>query len=84
MAYVLKADGTAWEQKPRNEVAFTPPEIQVLVHGDIEVIKLPWHGLMFVNEEGVLLGLPWNVKASGVAEQRIVGDVLLGESDEFE
>lgn len=58
----------------------TLKEMQKIVGGFIEPVKLPpgnGHKKMVVNEEGRLQGLPVNQKASRIAGQRIVGDVLV-------
>lgn len=52
-------------------------ELQEIVGGYIELVYLPYDGVMVVNEEGLLLNLPYNPKASIYAKRPIVGDVLV-------
>ena len=73
---ILKADGTTetvtFKGEPNLET------IQKAVGGYFEYIRLPagnGHKKMVANEEGRMLGLPYNAKASELAGQPIVGDV---------
>lgn len=52
-------------------------ELQKIVGGYIELVNLPYDGVMVVNEEGLLYNLPYNLKASNYANRPIVGDVLV-------
>jgi hypothetical protein len=61
-------------------------EMQSIVGGYIEYVRLPrgnGHASMIANEEGILEGLSYNPIASSIAEQHIVGDVLLMHHPDF-
>lgn len=83
MAELIKADGQRQKVEPKNGEKFNLEELQVYVDGYIEAIFLDDDTVMVVNEEGKLLGLPYNQLASikflqekGYHEP-IVGDVLV-------
>jgi hypothetical protein len=57
---------------------FSLEELQEQVGGYIELVRMD-HTLMVVNEEGMLLGLPLNHRASAAAGIIIRGNVLLGD-----
>ena len=64
----------------------SPPSLQELqswVGGFIEYVSIPskFKKDMVVNEEGLIHNLPFNQKASLIAKQPIVGDVILIKSD---
>lgn len=68
---------------PKVRWAATEPsleECQAAVGGLIEAVYLPEGRLMYVNENGLLLGLPVNELASAYAGRSIVGDVLIIEN----
>lgn len=74
----LKTDGSQGQVDPDHEL--TLAEMQGLVGGYIERIRVKYHGKthdMWVNEEGLLLGLSENVQASLIAQRLIVGDVFI-------
>lgn len=84
MATIYRANGAALRYEPRagNE-GFTLAELQGIVGGYIEMVRL-WDGrVMVVNEEGLLRGLPFNRDATTlyhlgrVTTDPIVGDVLV-------
>jgi len=56
-----------------------PPleECQKAVGGLIEAVYLDDGRLMYVNEEGLRKGLPFNAMASDLAGRPIVGDVIV-------
>lgn len=75
---IYRTDGT--EEKKEFTGQPTLEELQHQVDGYIEYIRLPpgnSHKKMVANEEGQLLGLPVNEKASQIAGQMIVGDVVV-------
>lgn len=83
MAVLIKADGKRQKVEPKNGEKFKLEELQGYVDGYIEAIILDDDTVMVVNEEGKLLGLPYNQLASikflqekGYHEP-IVGDVLV-------
>lgn len=59
----------------------TLPEAQKAVGGYVEVLVLPDGRQMLVNEDGLQEGLPLNKNASLIAEQIILGDVLILDGD---
>lgn len=69
---------------------FTAPEatlpiLQELVGGYIELVNVPEiDGDMYVNEEGLLMGLELNEQASFIARQIIVGDAVIVWNDDAE
>lgn len=81
MATLLHTDGTATELAPRNGQRFTLAELQEVVGGYIEIVlrgrAIPRGSCLVVNEEGMLDGLPVNERASEMAGQTIVGNVLV-------
>lgn len=65
-------------------LADNPPtlsEAQKAVGGYVEVLVLPDGRQMLVNEDGLQEGLPLNKNASLIAEQIILGDVLILDVD---
>ena len=82
MGKLLKADGTTVEVQPKNGTDYTLDELQALVGGYIEVVRSYKKGhILVINEEGKLLGLPYNGRATELADidlwDCIVGDALL-------
>jgi hypothetical protein len=75
--YVLKASGERVEVSPRDGKKYSLKEMQSIVGGLIERIRLPSGEDMWVNEEGAMLRLLPNEAASALAGLRIVGDVLV-------
>lgn len=68
------------------EIENTLEALQTAVGGYIETVRLRvGNAVMIVNEEGLLLGLPYNTAASGFAGQPIVGTaIIVGvNGDEF-
>ncbi len=57
---------------------------QDLVGGLIEYCPVDKHSFMYVNERGLLEQLDVNHRASGIAGQMVVGDVILCLNDEVE
>lgn len=51
--------------------------IQKIVNGYFEIISLPDNSSMYVNEQGILMGLSINKKASKIAGFKIYGKVLI-------
>ena len=71
----LKLEGKAHEVI---EIENTLEALQKVVGGYIETVRLRvGNAVMIVNEEGLLLGLPYNTLASGFAGQPIVGTALI-------
>jgi len=61
------------EEKP------TLLEAQSLVGGNVEMVRSPSDPdiQIIVNEEGLLIGLPFNEEASKMCDTGIVGDVVI-------
>lgn len=60
-------------------------QLQNIVGGFIEIIKLKSNKYMIINEEGKLLNLPVNRLASSIYKQDIiVGNALICDKDEIE
>lgn len=79
--FKIATDGTITEIKPKNGKKLTLEEMQEVVGGLIERVQTKV-GDMYCNEEGLLHGLPWNMRASRLMQERwgygeIVGDVLV-------
>jgi Domain of unknown function (DUF3846) len=85
MALVITSRGTMRNVSPASGPAFTLPELQAIVGGYIEAVRVPGGGarLMFVNEEGKREGLPLNPIATRLVwpslqfDDYIVGDVIV-------
>ena len=80
MATLYEPSGRDSDYVPRNGKKFTLEELQALVGGYIEMIRIPGDAgkrVLFVDEEGKLKGLKPNVRASHLAGQLIVGNALL-------
>lgn len=98
MATLIKTSGVSEIVTPADGKQFTLAELQSMVGGYIEPVRLEGDRIMWVNEEGKLQGLPLNAVATNIAGMfnmgtatldHIVGDVLLatraesGEDDDF-
>lgn len=89
---IIKADGGIKSEKPYQSGKFTLEEMQTAVNGLVEMIWLDRHkAYMLVNEEGKLLGLPFNSMATVLYEEQfgentdiIVGDVLIVQKDQMD
>lgn len=91
MAELLKASGDIKFVSPKKGKTFSLEELQEYVGGYIETIgSLDGDHIMVVNEEGKLMGLPFNYSATIrlVVEfskmDHIVGDALICRFDEIE
>jgi hypothetical protein len=78
----MKADGTVTPVTPKNGKGFKLEELQGFVGGLIERTppkKGAGRGDLWVNEEGLLLGLPYNLNATALAYPGayLVGDAIL-------
>lgn len=90
MATIIKADGTTVHTCPQNGTDFSLEELNHIVNGCIEIVRLTHVHYMVVNESGKLLSLPLNQLASTIfsictdGEDSIVGDVLICRTDEVQ
>jgi len=75
-ALLIRVDGSTCEITPKRK-KFKLEELQALVHGYIERVRLADGSDMVVNEEGLLLDLPLNCYASSLARTVICGDVVV-------
>lgn len=81
MAKIIFTNGAEFEVAPKNGTDFSLHELQGVVGGYIEIVSLSGDDVMVVNEEGRLTGLPHNTKASVIAMDYIVGNVLVCSRD---
>ena len=90
MAVIYKANGEKQEVTPENGKDFKLKQLQKIVGGLIEIFKLGNGEIMVINEEGKLLGLPYNQDATTLYQNRfgafdfVVGDVLVCKDNEVE
>lgn len=82
MATHIKADGTEKKVNPKSGKKFTLEELQGFVGGYVEIVNLGGR-TMLVNEDGIPKKLTVNVKASMLAGQTILGDVLIPGPGQF-
>ena len=93
MAILIQPAGSNDEVVPEDGQRFTLQELQAHVGGYIENVRLPAETktngypiqTMYVNEEGLLLGLEHNLNASMIADRHLVGNALVlfqGEQEE--
>ena len=75
---VINADGTRREVSPRNKTDFQLDELQGIVEGYIEIVRLGRTRCMVVNEEGHILRKPYTHLATLVAYESGVMDVIVG------
>lgn len=79
MALLITPDGKTRTVFPKNGPAFTVAEIQALVEGWLECVRLRDGRLMWVNKEGKLRRLPRNSLATLLARTVLSpGDFLVG------
>lgn len=89
-AKIVYPDKDTEDYTPKNGTTFELEEMQKIVGGYIEVIRLKDGRLIIVNEEGLLHGLPVNIEATNILRrdhsttQYIVGNAIVCDSDMFE
>lgn len=84
MALVIPAIGDPFVLKPSGGKTFNLKELQSIVGGYIEAVRLTSEEgvplTMFVNEDGKNLGLPTNIRATGIMAGRLLaGDIIVGD-----
>lgn len=90
MAQIIKTNGETIDVEPKNGKDFKLRELQAIVDGYIEIVRLPNDKIMVVNEEGKLRGLEPNVEATRIYynvfgyTDIIVGDVLICDANQVE
>ena len=97
MATLIYADGEEKEVKPEDGSKFSLEELQQFVGGNIQVV--PSYSILYnagvmdedndqdvmlCNEEGLLHDLPLNITASVMSQDKIVGNVVLISSGEWD
>lgn len=84
MAKIYRTNGDIEIIEPKNGTDYSLKELQTIVGGYIECLHLFTDGLLLIcNEEGKLMNLPYNERATDLARKNgynndyIVGDVLI-------
>ena len=85
MATILKTNGTQQKVTPKNGTDFQLDEMQEIVGGYIEIVRVCTGELIICNDNGKLYGLTINDNATLIAhaykaiatDDFIVGDVLI-------
>ena len=85
MATILKTNGTQQKVQPKNGTDFQLDELQEIVGGYIEIVRVNTGEIIICNDNGKLYGLPVNDNATMLAhyfnaianDDFIVGDVLI-------
>ena len=86
-AHIYYPNGDFQETQPKNGTTFELEEMQEIVGGYIEVIRLNDGRIIIVNEEGLLQGLPVNIEATNILRrdhsttQYIVGNAIVCDAD---
>lgn len=75
MAYIIKTDGTEVEIGSQPDL----DKLQKAVGGYIELVSIDGSAYFYANEEGLLLGLPLNSRATMLVNRPIVGDIVMME-----
>jgi hypothetical protein len=90
MATLYKTDGSKEVIKPADGKKFQIEELQKLVGGYVERVKLPFDQRLIVDEDAKLKGKPMNQSASLVLHRAmggetvpIAGDAVVGTKQEF-
>lgn len=87
MGQIIKTTGETINVSPANGKDYKLKELQSIVGGYIEIVRLDNDNIMVVNEEGLINGLAFNFYATYIAKKtyplhHIVGDVLVCKSKE--
>lgn len=88
MAVIYKANGEREEVHPENGKDFKLEQLQKIVGGYIDMLGIGGDEIMVFNDEGKLMGLPFNQEATERFQKAfqtddfIVGDVLICKDDE--
>ena len=86
MATLITPDGTLKVIHPKAGIGkpFTLEELKSIVEGYIEILHLTDGRIAVVNENGKLIGLQCNPRASLTTGYHLVGNVLLCETAELD
>ncbi len=92
MPKYYKIDGYIADVMPKNRKHFTYDELRLFVGSIVQIVPMPSGKLMVIHEDGKLIGLPMNHKATEVWKEEypiekypqnndelIVGDALITE-----
>ena len=79
MAQHILTTGEVQEITPQNGAFFKLHELNEFVGGYIELVYLSDSRLMVVNEEGKLMGLPVNIKATREVVMSGINDIIVGD-----
>jgi hypothetical protein len=84
---IIKTTGEEIKVEPKNGTDFSLQELQKIVGGYVEIVDISENEYMIVNEEGHLVDLAYNKKATEIFKQsryskfyrqhEIVGNVLI-------
>ena len=86
-AHIYYHNGDFQETQPNNGTTFELEEMQEIVGGYIEIIRLKDGRIIVVNEEGLNLNLPVNIEATNILRrdhsttQYIVGNAIVCDAD---
>lgn len=86
-AKIVYPDKDSEDYTPKNGTTFELEEMQEIVGGYIEIIRLNDGRIIIVNEEGLLQGLPVNIEATNILRrdhsttQYIVGNAIVCDDD---
>lgn len=93
MAYLIFPNSEKHKIFPNNGKRFTLKELQTMIGGNIEIVKITHpairstpteYFILIVDEDGIMKGLQQNNNASILADQMIVGKVLLCKNTEID
>lgn len=89
-AKIVYPDKDSEDYTPKNGTTFELEEMQKIVGGYIEIIRLKDGRIIIVNEEGLPQGLPVNIEATNILRrdhsttQYIVGNAIVCDADMVE
>lgn len=81
MAQIIAPDKEPVDARPENGRNFKLAQLQEIVGGLIEILRLDGGKIMVINEEGKIRGLDYNKKATDIAyasDALIPGDCIVG------
>lgn len=87
MAKIYRTNGDVENVEPKNGTDFQLEELSAIVGGYIECLNFTDGSLLVCNEEGKLMNLPYNERATDLVRKNgyndyIVGDVLICNTGE--
>ena len=89
-AKIIYTDKGAEDYTPKNGTTFELEEIQKIVGGYIEIVRLNDGRIIIVNEDGLSLNLPVNIEATNILRrdhsttEYIVGNAIVCDADMIE